>query len=216
MQSNKFKIEQKQREYDSLKPVKMSSLAPRQGYYLIMSIAKQVIAGVDCRIARCLWKRHEGDHFELDFHVTIQLQSFEGNHSKGPKHKLQTNLLKSIIHVMDAKVTTVKAERIFYVEWDLLNNLTSFPSGTIEETETDLELSEAVSLSNYDDFELMEAINSQIDMNDEVMQAILQQEDNAFDEYESTNDLIYALQAQDLADNKKHNQLSRYGNDTSI
>jgi len=216
MQNNKFKIEQKQREYDSLKPVNMSNLAPRQGYYLIMNIAKQVIAGVDCRIARCLWKRNEGDHFELDFHVTIQLHSFEGNHSKGPKHKLQTNLLKSIIHVMDAKVKVVNQERVFYVEWDLLNNLTSFSSGTIEETEIDLELAEAVALSTDIDIQLMEAINSQIDMNDEVMQAILQQEDNAFDEYESTNDLIYALQAQDLPDNKKRNQLSRYGNDTSI
>jgi len=202
MNNRQFQINQKHREYDLLKPVNMSNLAPRQGYYLIMSIAKQVIAGVDCRIARCLWKRHEGDHFELDFNVTIQLHSFEGNNSKGPKHKLQTNLLKSIIHVMDAKVTAVNAERRFYVEWDLLNNLTSFPLGSIEETKADIELADAVSLSNDDDIELMEAINSQIDINDEVMQALLRQEDNAFEEYESTNELIFALQAQNLTNQK--------------
>jgi len=198
MQSNKFKIEQKQREYDLLKPVNMSKLAPRQGYYLIMNISKQVIAGVDCRIARCLWKRHEGDHFELDFHVTIQLHSFESNYSKGPRHKLQTNLLESIIHVMVAKVITVNDEKVFCVEWDLLNNVTSFPSDTIEETGEDSELVEAVAISNDLDVELMEAINSQLDINDDVIQAILHQEDIAFEEYEATNELVFAIQAQNL------------------
>lgn len=198
MVKNQFEINQKQREYDLLKPVNMTNLAPRQGYYLIMNVSKQVLAGVECRIARCLWRQHQSENFDLDFHVTIQLRSLESNHSKGPKHKLQTNLLKSIIHIMDAKVTVINNERVFYIEWDLLNNLTSSPSGTIEEAETDLELAEAVALSTDLDIQLMEAINSQIDINDEVMQAILRQEDNAFEEYESTNELIFALQAQNL------------------
>lgn len=200
MVNNQFKIDQKQREYDLLKPVNMTNLAPRQGYYLIMNISKQVIAGVNCSIARCLWKQYESEHFDLDFHVTIQLQSFMGKYSKGPIHKLQSSLLKSIIHVMGAKVIIVNGERVFRVEWDLTNNVTSFPSGTIEENEGDLDLAEAVAVSNDEDVELINAINSQIDINDEVMQAILRQEDNAFEEYESTNDLIFALQAQNLAD----------------
>jgi hypothetical protein len=203
MNNRQFQIRQKQHQYDLLKPVNMSNLAPRQGFYLIMNISVQVIAGVNCKIARCLWKHNESEDFDLDFHVTIQLKSLEGIHAIGPKHKLTGYLLKSVIHIMKANVVAIKEERVFYVEWDLLNNAMSFPTGSFsDDNEHDNELSAAIANSTDEDIELINAINAQLDMNDEVMQAILRQEDNAFEEYESTNDLIYALQAQNLPNQK--------------
>lgn len=89
----------------------MTSLAPRQGYYFILKQSKLVLAGIECPIAIALWKQNESDSFDLDFHVTIQLKSLEGEYSKGPKHKLTGYLLKSIIHVMKAEVITVDDQK---------------------------------------------------------------------------------------------------------
>lgn len=201
MKDHDYKIKQKQHQYDLLKPVNMSNLAPRQGYYLIMNVSRQALAGVDCTIARCLWKQHKSDHFDLDFHVTVQLKSLEGEHSVGPKHKLTGSLLKSIIHVTSAKVLTINNDRVFAVEWSVLNDTTPNSTGSIDD-ERELNLAAAIANCNEEDIDLISAINTQLDLNDDVMQAILRFEDNMYDEYELTNEMIFALQAQNLPVNK--------------
>lgn len=190
-------VNDRQKQYDSLNPLKINNLAPREGYYLILSTSKELISNVDCTVATVLWKYERTDKFIKYFHQKVQLKSLLGLEAVGPKLMLNRNINGLILHVKAVKIVSVGNTKKFKVDWDFVKEPINYheASAYIKNREDVLE-----DFDNGDDPEsdIINAIQSQISEDESVMHAILMMEDDMYAEYDYENDLIAVLEAQDL------------------
>jgi hypothetical protein len=194
MSNHIIKLEQL---YKSLQPLAMNNIAPRVGWYLITKTFEKQVDGLNLRMAKAKWKLDKKDEYLLD--VEIQLMSFERNPYKGSESFLKGNLINTEIEVMESsREKGLKGK--FIVDW--VASEQRVRKLTIEDHE-DLEIQLMDDINKQSSTnEIDEAIELQISQDDDILFAALVWEDMVIDDSDETNDWIFALQAQNLEDNK--------------